>query len=306
MGTVVRKNEFQFNISDINDKEELISAELRVFRLRHYIKLPHGHRGYYNAKVFQIMPRGFKDRLIDSQVIGHRSHGWKVFSVSPAVRYWIHYPKHNLGLRIVITELNSEEPLHQDLYQFAKHPPHHRSKQALLIVSSNVQLPKLANLAEVMKTVEGKKLHYKASENNQNSNQLEEDHPSRSKRSVNKRRDTNGRGYLPQDYSNSPCHREDLVVDFKDIGWEWIISPRSFNAYQCVGVCKYPLGSNTNATLHATLRAMMSYFGQNSQPTLPCCTPDRLRSHTFLFYNANHEIQINEFDGMVVETCGCH
>lgn len=254
------------------------------------------------------MPAGIKDRLIDSQIIGHRSRGWKVFSVAAAIRYWIKYPKHNFGLKIMVTELKTQQPLNQELYQFAKHPPHHRSKQALLIISSNVQLPKLANLESVMKAVEGDKLHYKSSISQSNRNNLQEtdEHSSRQKRSVNKRRDGQDRGYPPQDYSDSPCHREDLIVDFKDIGWDWIISPRSFNAYQCVGVCKYPLGASTNATLHATLRAMMSYFGKNSKPTLPCCTPDRLSSHTFLFYNANHEIQINEFDGMAVNTCGCH
>lgn len=38
------------------------------------------------------------------------------------------------------------------------------------------------------------------------------------------------------------CSRRYLKVDFADIGWnEWIISPKSFNAYYCAGACKFPM-----------------------------------------------------------------
>ncbi|KAM5322577.1 growth/differentiation factor 10 isoform 2-T2 [Glossophaga mutica] len=38
------------------------------------------------------------------------------------------------------------------------------------------------------------------------------------------------------------CSRRYLKVDFADIGWnEWIISPKSFDAYYCAGVCEFPM-----------------------------------------------------------------
>lgn len=38
------------------------------------------------------------------------------------------------------------------------------------------------------------------------------------------------------------CSRRYLKVDFADIGWnEWIILPKSFDAYYCAGVCEFPM-----------------------------------------------------------------
>lgn len=38
------------------------------------------------------------------------------------------------------------------------------------------------------------------------------------------------------------CARRYLKVDFADIGWsEWIISPKSFDAYYCSGSCQFPI-----------------------------------------------------------------
>ena len=38
------------------------------------------------------------------------------------------------------------------------------------------------------------------------------------------------------------CARHKLLVDFADLGWsEWIISPKSFEAYYCAGTCPFPL-----------------------------------------------------------------
>lgn len=38
------------------------------------------------------------------------------------------------------------------------------------------------------------------------------------------------------------CARRYLKVDFADIGWnEWIISPKSFDAYYCAGACEFPM-----------------------------------------------------------------
>ncbi|GAB5570687.1 bone morphogenetic protein 4 isoform X2 [Prionailurus iriomotensis] len=38
------------------------------------------------------------------------------------------------------------------------------------------------------------------------------------------------------------CARRYLKVDFADIGWsEWIISPKSFDAYYCSGACQFPM-----------------------------------------------------------------
>lgn len=38
------------------------------------------------------------------------------------------------------------------------------------------------------------------------------------------------------------CSRRYMKVDFADIGWsEWVISPKSFDAYYCAGGCEFPM-----------------------------------------------------------------
>lgn len=45
-----------------------------------------------------------------------------------------------------------------------------------------------------------------------------------------------------EEKSDNLCSKNKLVVDFNDIGWgEWIISPKSFKAHYCSGVCTFPL-----------------------------------------------------------------
>ena len=48
------------------------------------------------------------------------------------------------------------------------------------------------------------------------------------------------------------CGKRRLVVDFADIGWsEWIISPKSFEAYYCSGQCPFPLAQVSLITMQA-------------------------------------------------------
>lgn len=50
------------------------------------------------------------------------------------------------------------------------------------------------------------------------------------------------------------CSRRNLRVDFADIGWsEWVIAPKSFDAYYCAGTCGFPMpqvGALISNTLH--------------------------------------------------------
>ena len=33
------------------------------------------------------------------------------------------------------------------------------------------------------------------------------------------------------------CKRHSLLINFKEIHWDWIIAPKYFNAYYCSGSC---------------------------------------------------------------------
>lgn len=49
------------------------------------------------------------------------------------------------------------------------------------------------------------------------------------------------------DKADNLCSKKKLIVDFNDIGWgEWIISPKSFKAHYCSGLCTFPLTKVSN------------------------------------------------------------
>ncbi|XP_035223122.1 uncharacterized protein LOC118195891 [Stegodyphus dumicola] len=57
-----------------------------------------------------------------------------------------------------------------------------------------------------------------------------------------------------QDYGKM-CQRKTLVVDFAQMGWDdWILSPKSFNAYYCTGGCSFPLIKEAKTSNHATIQ----------------------------------------------------
>ena len=101
------------------------------------------------------------------------------------------------------------------------------------------------------------------------------------------------------------CQRESMWVSFEDLGWsEWIIAPRAFQAYRCVGECPYPLGGRINSTNYAMLASMMNSVDPKNSP-MPCCVPTSLGEISVLYLDNSNNVVLRNYDGMVVEGCGC-
>ena len=46
-----------------------------------------------------------------------------------------------------------------------------------------------------------------------------------------------------------------MIVDFKLLGWDsWVVVPKEYNAYKCVGHCTFPLSSTDDPTNHANVQ----------------------------------------------------
>ena len=47
----------------------------------------------------------------------------------------------------------------------------------------------------------------------------------------------------------SPCQKQEMHVNFKDLGWdEWIIAPPGFKSFKCSGGCDFPLTQDMNVS----------------------------------------------------------
>ncbi|NXS14767.1 BMP3 protein, partial [Neodrepanis coruscans] len=102
------------------------------------------------------------------------------------------------------------------------------------------------------------------------------------------------------------CTRRYLKVDFADIGWsEWIISPKSFDAYYCSGECQFPIPKALKPSNHATIQSIVRAVGVIPGIPQPCCVPDKMSSLSILFFDENKNVVLKVYPNMTVESCVC-
>ncbi|NXI58610.1 BMP2A protein, partial [Chloroceryle aenea] len=102
------------------------------------------------------------------------------------------------------------------------------------------------------------------------------------------------------------CHRRELYVDFRAIGWSgWIIYPSGYNAFYCRGSCLFPLGESLNATNHATVQSIVHTLKLSQDVSTPCCVPDELKSLNLLYFDDKENVVLKNYKDMVATRCGC-
>ncbi|TSK22777.1 Growth/differentiation factor 10 [Bagarius yarrelli] len=102
------------------------------------------------------------------------------------------------------------------------------------------------------------------------------------------------------------CSRRYLKVDFADIGWsEWILSPKSFDAYYCAGTCEYPIPKIVRPSNHATIQSIVKTVGIIPGIPEPCCVPEKMNPLSVLFLDEAKNIVLKNYPDMSVETCSC-
>lgn len=102
------------------------------------------------------------------------------------------------------------------------------------------------------------------------------------------------------------CHKRPMYVEFKDIGWDsWILAPAGYEAFECAGLCAFPLTKHVTPTKHAIVQTLVNM--KDSQRAAPaCCVPTRLEPISLLYLDDTGVVTYkNKFEGMVVAECGC-
>ncbi|KAJ8005525.1 hypothetical protein DPEC_G00118860 [Dallia pectoralis] len=102
------------------------------------------------------------------------------------------------------------------------------------------------------------------------------------------------------------CARRYLKVDFADIGWsEWIISPKSFDAFYCSGTCQFPMPKSVKPSNHATIQSIVRAVGLVPGVPEPCCVPEQMSSLSILFFDEDNNVVLKVYPNMTVESCAC-
>ncbi|XP_077359947.1 growth/differentiation factor 10 [Festucalex cinctus] len=102
------------------------------------------------------------------------------------------------------------------------------------------------------------------------------------------------------------CARRYLRVDFADIGWsEWVLAPKSFDAYYCAGSCGFPIPKVVRPSNHATIQSIVRAVGIVPGIPEPCCVPEKMSPLSVLFLDPDRNLVLKVYPGMSVDTCAC-
>uniref|UniRef100_A0A8D0KP95 Growth differentiation factor 2 n=1 Tax=Salvator merianae TaxID=96440 RepID=A0A8D0KP95_SALMN len=219
--------------------------------------------------------------------------GWVTFDVSSAVKRWLKAEKARTATHLEIavenhfTNNHTCGKLHISMNTSSSHLP-------LLIVFSNDphnSIKKNMGLWEIMASEQEKSVLKNLIKNKQNTLSVNTIHhfSSRSKRSV----------------EITHCRRTSLRVNFREIGWNWIIAPQDYEAFECKGGCFFPLTENVTPTKHAIVQTLVHY--KNPKKTSKaCCVPTKLDAISMLYKDdAGIPTLKLQYEGMQVAECGC-
>ncbi|KAM4581260.1 growth/differentiation factor 6-A [Odontesthes bonariensis] len=313
----LRRQKYLFDVSTLSEKEELVGAELRIFRRAPGdLQTPLQTTGLYDIQLYPCR----SDRLLDSRSLDPLDSikpGWEVLDVWEIFKAHQHHhrqPHHQnhhrqqsnqLCFQLRVTLSNSDTEV--DLRQLGLDRGV-RSQQEKAILVAYTRSKKRENLFNEMK----EKIRSR-SEKEAGVVKATEDGVSAPMRGVKgegprRRRRTalsNRHGKRHGKKSKSRCSKKALHVNFKKLGWDdWIIAPLDYEAYHCEGVCDFPLRSHLEPTNHAIIQTLMNSMDPNSTPP-SCCVPTKLSPISILYIDSGNNVVYKQYEDMVVEQCGC-
>lgn len=108
-------------------------------------------------------------------------------------------------------------------------------------------------------------------------------------------------GFCLSHPEESNCCLRKLKINFRrDLGWRWVLAPRTFRPNFCEGLCPFFWPSASTST---TL--LIRYSEMNPTAAVkPCCVPASMKPLTLLII-INGRIYLEELPDMIVESCIC-
>lgn len=110
---------------------------------------------------------------------------------------------------------------------------------------------------------------------------------------------------LPEDQEPGCC-LYDLIVDFQEIGWKFIIAPHKYNAYMCRGDCTVnhthiSRSAHTKVSKHGGVITRQDATGNQGM----CCHPAEYDAVRMIYMNADNQVTMARVPGMIARKCTC-
>eukprot|EP00062_Callorhinchus_milii_P018822 gi/632972765/ref/XP_007902820.1/ PREDICTED: growth/differentiation factor 2 [Callorhinchus milii] len=305
----VRKHTLLFNVS-VPHHEEVVMAELRlstyVERDRRLYEGVDRKVAVYEADegVEGVEPGGARLSILVSKRIGGQDSGWEAFDVTEAIRRWAksYTTTHALEVHIESVEGGSRQVGALGLGLGPN--PESRNVPLLVVFSDDRKRGRREASGEVKEMifheqelvleelVERSSVRGGRDEDliQAQANMLPDDSTSRTRRNA----------------ESNYCKRVPLHVDFTEIRWDsWIIAPKDYEAYECKGVCYFPLTNHVTPTKHAIIQTLVNRSNPK-KASRACCVPTKLDPISVLYRDSAGVVTYKyKYEDMVVAECGC-
>ncbi|ERE66797.1 bone morphogenetic protein 10 [Cricetulus griseus] len=300
----IRKYPLLFNVS-IPHHEEVIMAELRLYTLvqRDRVMYDGVDRKITIFEVLESVEGGKDERnmlvLVSTEIYGINSE-WETFDVTDATRRWQKSgpSTHQLEIHIESTQNQAEDTrrgqLEIDISAQNKHDP-------LLVVFSDDQSNDKEHKEELSEMITHEQdLDLDIDMDGFSSRPDEEALLQMRSNMID---DSTAR--IRRNAKGNYCKKSSLYIDFKEIGWDsWIIAPPGYEAYECRGVCNYPLAEHLTPTKHAIIQSLV-HLKNSQKASKACCVPTKLDPISILYLDKGVVTYKFKYEGMAVSECGC-
>ncbi|KAM6185639.1 growth/differentiation factor 2 [Rhynchocyon petersi] len=300
-----QKHILLFNIS-IPRHELVTRAELRLYiSCQNHEGSSHELKG--SMAIYDILDRedswdcstGTKTFLISQDI---QDEGWETFEVSSAVKRWVRADSTKSKNKLeVLVESHRKGCDKLDINV----PPGSKNLPFFVVFSndrSNGTKETRLELREMISHEQGSKLKkFKSSpveraEDKDNKEKMD-GHVATGSSLARQKRSTG---------TSSHCQKTSLRVNFEDIGWDsWIIAPKEYDAYECKGVCFFPLADDVTPTKHAIVQTLV-HLKFPMKVGKACCVPTKLSPISILYKDDMGVPTLKyHYEGMSVAECGC-
>ncbi|XP_061675970.1 growth/differentiation factor 6-A [Syngnathoides biaculeatus] len=310
----LRRQKYLFDVSTLSDKEELVGAELRIFRraLGDLQKTGLYHMQLYPCSSDVLLDSRLLDPLDSTMSRWEVLDVWEMFKSHQQHQRQSHgyHEGNHLCFQLRVTLGSPDTELDLKVLGLDRSGRSQKEKAILVAYTRSRKRENLFNeMKEKIKSRRSIKEIEAVSASEEEEKEEEGMPPSRVRGEGPRRRRrtalSNRHGKRHGKKSKSRCSKKALHVNFKELGWDdWIIAPLDYEAYHCEGVCDFPLRSHLEPTNHAIIQTLMNSMDPNSTPP-SCCVPTKLSPISILYIDSGNNVVYKQYEDMVVEQCGC-
>ncbi|XP_056325891.1 growth/differentiation factor 2 [Danio aesculapii] len=263
-----------FNVS-IPNHEEITSVQLRLFTLWERRK-PACNDLFTSINVYDVEYEQNANilHLLDGRDVRESVNTWEAFDVTGAVRIW-HESGRGAGEIQVEVQHNCESfEISLSLED--------NSSAVVIVFSDDLGNRKEESMRKVKEMLDREQ------------QQVENQIPMSNQHRRRKRK-----------AKNNYCRRTSLKVNFKDIGWDkWIVAPSEYDAYECKGVCYFPLTDDVSPSRHAVIQTLVN-LSNPKKANMACCVPTKLDPIAVMYQEKGVITVRHLYEEMKVAKCGC-